>query len=577
MKSSEEKSPLAEALQVLHTPMKRVLLFGLLTNLLVLMPTWYMLEVYGRVLDSRNINTLLMLTLLVLGAYVVLEVLEWVRSTLLQQAAQRLETTLAPRLFEAQFRARLKRPTGAQPQALSDLATLRNFIASPAMTALLDAPFALLILVLIWLINPLLGGLSILVAFLLFLTGALTERGTRQPLAEANQFSREALHHANGVMRNAQAIEAMGMMDAVFQRWNQKQEKFLERQAVASDHAGLGSAGTKLIQTLQGSLLLGLGCWLTLQGQLDAAGSMMIVASVLGTRALAPMVMAIGQWRQVVQARQAHARLDAFMRDLPKPIPAMPLPPPQGVLTVDNLSATAPGTQFSLLRGVNFRLRPGETLAIVGPSGAGKTTLARLLVGLWPAATGKVRLDGVDVYTWNKSELGAHVGYLPQDIELFDGTVAENIARFADTDPLRLEAAAQAVGLHEHILGLPNGYDTRIGVDGATLSGGQRQRLALARALYGDPRYLVLDEPNSNLDEAGEAALLKVLAALKARGATVIVITHRTSVLAACDKLMILRDGQMQAFGPRDEVLQALKKAMEAARQGVQVAPRGGA
>ena len=569
MKNTEEKSPLTEALQVLHTPVKRVLLFGILTNLLVLMPTWYMLEVYGRVLDSRNTHTLLMLTLLVLGAYVLLEVLEWVRSSLLHHAAQQLETDLAPSLFEAQFQARLNRLGGVQPQALGDLGTLRSFIAPPAMTALLDAPFALLILILIWWINPLLGAMSVLAALLLFIIGALTERGTRQPLGEANQASREALHHANGVMRNAQAIEAMGMMGSVFQRWSQKQDKFLERQAAASDHAGIGSAGTKLIQTLQGSLLLGLGCWLTLQGELDPSGGMMIVASVLGGRALAPMAMAIGQWRQVVQVRQAHARLDAFMRGLPKQAPAMPLPAPQGVLTVDNLSAVAPGSQFPLLRGVNFQLRPGETLAVVGPSGAGKTTLARLLVGLWPAASGKVRLDGVDVYTWNKAELGPYVGYLPQSIELFDGTVAENIARFGEADPVRLEVAARAVDLHDPIVALPDGYDTRIGVDGAPPSGGQRQRLALARALYGDPRYMVLDEPNSNLDEAGEAALLKMLTTLKARGTTVIIITHRTSVLVACDKLMILRDGQMQACGPRDEVLQALKKAMDAARQGV--------
>jgi len=554
-------------MQTLRAPLRRVLAFGLLTNLLILMPTVYMLEVYGRVVNSRSSATLLMLTLLVIGAYVVLEVLEWVRVSLLHAGARDIDTRLAPRLFEASFQQALKRVPGVPPNPLGDWATVRNFMASPAMLGLLDAPFALLFILLVFLISPWLGTTALLGGLFLIAVGISTEKGTRTPLAEANRSAQEATHYANGVLRNAQAVEAMGMLDRVHALWSERQQKFLLQQAAASDQAGVGSAGSKLIQTLQGSLLLGLGCWLTLQGDIDPTGGMMIVASVLGARALAPMAMVIGQWRTVVQAREAYARLAQFMQAVPQAQPAMPLPPPQGVLQVDNLSVVAPGTQTVLLRGVQCTLSPGEVLGIVGPSGAGKTTLARLLVGLWPATTGKVRLDGVDVYAWNKAELGPHIGFLSQAVELFDGTLAENIARFGEIDLAKVEAAARLVGLHEHIQALPQGYATPIGIDGAVLSGGQRQRVGLARALYDDPQFIVLDEPNSSLDDAGEAALLSTLQQLKNRRATVVVITHRTHLLAAVDKLMILREGQMQAFGPRDEVLAALKKAMDAAQQ----------
>lgn len=586
-KPANETSELAQALQTLRTPVRRVLGFGLVTNLLILMPTLYMLEVYGRVVNSRSSATLLMLTILVIAAYIVLEVLEWVRASLLHSGARAIDAKLAPRLFEASFSHALKRIPGAPPNALGDWATLRNFLASPAMLGLLDAPFALLFILLVFFISPWLGSTALLGGLFLLGIGALTEKGTRKPLAEANRSAQEATHYANGVLRNAQAVEAMGMLDRVHALWNERQQKFLVQQAAASDQAGVGSAGSKLIQTLQSSLLLGLGCWLTLQGDIDPTGGMMIVASVLGARALAPMAMVIGQWRSVVQAREARARLEQFLQALPVAQPAMPLPPPKGVLQCDNLSVVAPGTQTVLLRGVQCMLQPGEVLGIVGPSGAGKTTLARLLVGLWPATTGKVRLDGVDVFAWNKAELGPHIGFLSQAVELFDGTIAENIARFGEVGPAKVEAAARLVGLHEHIAALPQGYDTPIGVDGAVLSGGQRQRVGLARALYGDPQFVVLDEPNSSLDEAGEVALLSCLQQLKSRRATVVVITHRTNLLTAVDKLLIIRDGQMQAFGPRDEVLAAIKQAVEAARQGkpatvpgnagLRVSPQGGA
>ena len=315
------------------------------------------------------------------------------------------------------------------------------------------------------------------------------------------------------------------------------------------------------MQNTTSSLLLGLGAWLLLRNELNGGSAMMIIASILGGRVLAPLVQIVSQWQAVVNVRDAWGRLENMLVALPVRAPSMALPAPHGALVVENVVAAAPGSQMPILRGVAFALQPGEVLAVVGPSASGKTTLARLLAGLWPAATGKVRLDGVDVFSWDKAELGPHVGYLPQGVELFDGTLAENIARFGEVDMAKVESAARAVGLHEVIIALPKGYDSPVGRDGAMLSGGQRQRVALARALYGDPVFVVLDEPNSSLDESGDAALSSAIAQRKSCGTTFVVMTHRTSVLAVADKMLILQEGQNRAFGPRDEVLAALAKA----------------
>ncbi|HSO45870.1 MAG TPA: ATP-binding cassette domain-containing protein, partial [Rhodoferax sp.] len=330
---------------------------------------------------------------------------------------------------------------------------------------------------------------------------------------------------------------------------------------------------SKFLQNTVSSMMLGLGAWLLLRDQLNGGAAYMIVASILGGRVLAPLVQIVSQWQTVVNVRGAYARLDSLLTAVPERPAGMALPPPQGQLQVENLMASAPGSQVPILKGVNFSLQPGEVLAVVGPSASGKTTLARLLVGLWPALNGKVRLDGVDVFNWDKAELGPHVGYLPQGVELFEGSVAENIARFGDLDQAKVEAAARAVGLHEFILALPQSYDSPVGRDGAMLSGGQRQRIALARALYGKPAFVVLDEPNSSLDEQGDAALASAIAHYAARGTTFVVMTHRTSVLGVASKMLVLRDGQVQLFGPRDDVLKALKEAAEKARQAVTVLP----
>lgn len=351
------------------------------------------------------------------------------------------------------------------------------------------------------------------------------------------------------------------MRPALHERWQHWQQQTLGLQAQASDRAGLFQALGRMVQTSLGSLLLGLGAWLVLRNELPGGPAMMIVASVLGGRVLAPLVQAVSQWRAVVQVRDAHARLDNLLTQVPQRPDAMPLAPPRGQVLVEGLVATAPGRSVPILRGVAFALNPGELLAVVGPSASGKSTLARLLVGLWPAISGKVRLDGADVHAWDKTNLGPHVGYLPQTVELLEGTLAENIARFGEVDREQVEAAARAVGLHEFILSQPQGYDSPVGPDGAMLSGGQRQRVGLARSLYGNPVWVVLDEPNSSLDEEGQAALMTALARLKQRGATVVVVTQLTSLLPVADRLLVLREGTQFAFGPVPEVLAKLQGA----------------
>jgi ATP-binding cassette subfamily C exporter for protease/lipase len=318
---------------------------------------------------------------------------------------------------------------------------------------------------------------------------------------------------------------------------------------------------SKMIQQLMGSLLLGFAAWLLLKNELNGGGGMMIIASVLGGRVLAPLAQVVAQWNAVVNVRSSWGRLEALLSQIPAKPEAMPLPAPKGFLTVEALVAGAPGQQVPIVRGVQFAVQPGEVLAVVGPSASGKTTLAKLLVGLWPAISGKVRLDGADIHTWEKAEVGPYLGYLPQGVELLEGTLAENIARFGDVDMVQVEAAARLVGVHELIMSFPKGYNSPVGRDGAMLSGGQRQRVGLARALYGRPVFVVLDEPNSSLDEAGDAALANAILALKQLGTTFVIMTHRSSILGVADKMLLMREGAQQAFGPRDEVLAALQKA----------------
>jgi len=564
--AAQEPAPVKAALQAQRPYFMQAVRLSVVVGLLGLVPSWFMFEVYGRVMDSRSHATLGWLLLAVVGAYVVMEVLELARARVLHAAAERFERELQERVFDTTFEANLKRMPGGTPQVLGDLRTVKDFLPSQAVTAVMDMPAAVICLVFLFFISPWLGVLALIGALLQSLLGWITERRTMPLLGEANQASMEAQVYASGAMRGAQVIDSMGMLAQIHQRYMERQKRLIVRQAEASDTAGMTSVGAKLVQNLQGSVLLGAACYLALHEGIWGGAGMMIVASILGGRALAPSVQLVTNWRLVVGVRDAYKRLESLLQKLPVVEPGMPLPAPKGVLTVEQVVAIPPGAAVPVLKGVNLVAQPGEVTMVVGPSASGKTTLARLIMGLWPASGGKVRLDGADVHAWHKSQLGPHLGYLPQGVELFDGTVAENVARFGKVDMEQVRAATDRVGITALIEALPEGFDTRIGEEGAVLSGGQRQRLGLARAIYGNPKLIVLDEPNASLDELGEKALLQLLLELKKQGATVVAITHRTTLLPAADKVLVLNDGQTAMFGPRDEVLAALKKANEQAR-----------
>jgi ATP-binding cassette subfamily C exporter for protease/lipase len=561
MKPELPPSELALAFSPIKPALYKAVGFSLIISLLALAPTVYMLEVYDRVVNSRSGITLVMLTVVVVLMYAVMEVLEKVRGSMLRAAGVQLDDKLSERVYNAMFQGFMKRQIAVSMQVMNDLRTVREFLGNPAFTAMMEAPMALVALILIFAINPYLGWAAVVGAIAQMSVAWLNERAIRKPLNEANRSASAAQQFADASLRNAHVMESMGMLDAVHARWQKRQAEFLGHQAQASEGAGLWTAMSKMIQQLMGSLLLGFAAWLLLKNELNGGGGMMIIASVLGGRVLAPLAQVVAQWNAVVNVRSSWGRLEALLSQIPAKPEAMPLPAPKGFLTVEALVAGAPGQQVPIVRGVQFAVQPGEVLAVVGPSASGKTTLAKLLVGLWPAISGKVRLDGADIHTWEKAEVGPYLGYLPQGVELLEGTLAENIARFGDVDMVQVEAAARLVGVHELIMSLPKGYNSPVGRDGAMLSGGQRQRVGLARALYGRPVFVVLDEPNSSLDEAGDAALAKAILALKQLGTTFVIMTHRSSILGVADKMLLMREGAQQAFGPRDEVLAALQKA----------------
>lgn len=554
-------------------------LFSMFINLMGLVPSIYMLQVYDRVLQSRNVTTLVMLTLIMLGLYVMLGMLELARSKLLIRVGAQLDMKLNDRVFVASFEKNLKRAGGNAGQAMSDLTNVRQFLTGNGLFAFFDAPWAPIYLLVIFILSPWIGLFALFAAAVLFSLAWATERSTRKPLAEASVMASSANNFATNNLRNAEVIEAMGMLDNLKRRWLERQLKFLSLQNEASDKAATISATTKAVRIAVQSLVLGGGALLVIEGSMTAGG--MIAGSLLLGKALGPVELAIGTWKQMLSARTSYHRLDELLQEHPARKPGMDLPKPTGRLLVEGVSAAAPGTQAMILKQVGFNVAPGEVVGVIGPSASGKSTLARLMVGVWPALVGKVRLDGADVFGWNKNQLGPCVGYLPQDIELFEGTIAENIARFGEVDPEKVVEAAKLAGVHEMILRFPKGYDTMIGDGGAGLSGGQRQRIGLARAMYGDPSFVVLDEPNSNLDDVGEAALVRAVLELKRRGTTVMLITHRTSVLSAVDKLLLMVEGAVQLYGPREQVLAAMQQkaqaAAKAAQGAVQATPNPGA
>jgi len=558
-KPPRTRSELADVLFRLRRSFYALAAFSGVINVMMLTPAVYMLQVYDRALVSRNITTLGMLTLLVVGLFLLMSALEMTRTRVLIRVGNCLDMALNRRIFSAAFERNLSRAGGNPAQALQDLAQVRQFLTGNGLFAFFDAPWTPIYLLVCYLIHPWLGLVTMIGSLVLVGLAYLTEKATQKPLAEANQASLSSASYANNSLRNAEVIEAMGMLPAIGKRWYQGHLRILQMQTLASDRAALISSTGRFVRITLQSVILGTGALLAIEGKITPG--MMIACSILTGRALGPVEQVIASWKQLLGCRLAWGRLNDLLQDYPQRPPSMSLQRPMGMLAVENVIAGAPGTNTSIVRGVSFSLVPGESLGIIGPSASGKSTLARLLVGVWPAQAGKVRLDGADIFTWNKAELGPWLGYLPQDVELFEGTLAENIARFAEVDSDAVIRAARSSGVHDMILRFPQGYDTRLAADGTPLSGGQKQRIALARALYGEPNLVVLDEPNASLDDVGEKALVDALAELKARGATVILISHRPNVLCAVDKILMLRDGAVHMLGSRDEVFAALRKA----------------
>lgn len=527
--------------------------FSFFINLLMLVSPLYMLQIYDRVLASRNETTLWVLTFVAVALIVVYAVLETLRSRVLVRISGQMDGLLNARVFTALFKQAVRAPGGATAQALRDLDSVRDFLTGQGLFAFFDAPWMPLYLAAIFLIDPLLGWVATAGGVALFTLAVLTEVATRETLGQASVANMRAGHFVEVSLRNVEAIEAMGMVPAMLGRWQGRRSKMLQLQAIASDRAGVITAVSKFTRIVLQIAILGFGAYLVIHNHITAG--LMIAASIMMGRALAPVEIAVGSWKHFLTARSAYDRLNNLLAAVPAKRDFMHLPPPRGILQVEQAIVVPPGATVPALKGVSFTVAAGDIVGIIGPSAAGKSTLARLLVGVWLPYSGKVRIDGADIATWDRDRLGPHIGYLPQDVELFEGTIAENIARFGEVDADQVILAAQRAGVHELVLKLPAGYDTQIGPGGQTLSGGQRQRIGLARALYGDPVIIVLDEPNSNLDNDGEAALARTVADLKTRSRTTLVITHRPSLLASVDHIMVMREGMIEQFGPRDTIL----------------------
>ena len=567
---ADKRSEVRAALGACTSGLTMTGLFSLVINLLMLVSPLYMMQIYDRVLTSHSEETLIALTVLVFGLLGIMGLLELIRSRILVRIGARMERRLDGRVFESLVSRSIEGRESNDDQPLRDLRALREFLSGPGPAAFFDSPWVPVYIGVIYLLHPLLALVAAAGALLLFCVALLNDLITRRPLGRAGQRYSESGVMAAAGQRNAEALRAMGMLDGLRRRWLMRQRDGLNHQARASDRAGLLTATSKTSRLMLQTAILGAGAALVIQGEITPGA--MIAASIILGRALAPVEQTIGQWRGFVAARAAYGRLTGLLRDHPGNPPRMALPRAKTTLEIDHVSAGPPGARRPLVTGLNFSLTAGEALAVIGPSAAGKSTLARLLVGVWQPQNGTLRLDGVALEQWDATDLGAQLGYLPQDVELFDGTVAENIARLdEDADPDAVVEAARLAGCHGMILDLPEGYNTLIGEGGSKLSGGQRQRLGLARAVYGDPFLVVLDEPNANLDADGDRALADAIQEMKQRGRIVVVMAHRPSAIEAADRVLVLRDGRQKAFAPKDEVLAATTRPLPS-KSGAKVA-----
>ena len=566
--SRSHENNLQAALKACKGSFLSVGFFSLFVNTLMLVPTFFMIQVYGRVVPSSSTSTLIMLTLIMTVLMLTLGSLEWVRSRIMVRISNRLDALLGRDVYRASFKKALSSGgMDASAQSLNDLTSLRQFLTGNGLFAFFDAPWLPIYTVIMFMFHPWFGWMTVGSAIVLIVLAFLNQRFTGKTLAEANQQSVTATLQTTKNLRNAEVIESMGMLDTLMARWITRQRRVLALQSYASDKGGIITSISKTFRTWSQSIMLALGAYLAITHEVNPG--LMMAGSLLLGRALSPIDQMIGSWKGFVAARVQYGRLNDTLEKLNAEPERMTLPDPEGHIQVESLVVAPPGAKAAVIRNISFVTPVGSIVGIVGPSAAGKSTLARALLGIWPPQHGTVRLDGADISTWDKQKLGPHLGYLPQDIELFEGTISDNVARFTKVDPEKVVLAAQIAGVHEMILQLPEGYDTVIGSEGINLSGGQRQRIGLARAIYGSPRLIVLDEPNSNLDDVGERALAVALQKIKETGATVFIISHRPSILSRLDRIMVMAGGTISMYGAREQVIAELAQQQAKAQQRV--------
>jgi ATP-binding cassette subfamily C protein len=566
LRQQPASSELAAALGSCRRAFLAIALFAGMSNILMLTGAFFMLEIYDRVLPSRSVPTLVALLFLAAGLYGAQGFIDAIRSRILVRIGQTLDEALSLRVYDAIVRLPLKiggKGDGAQP--IRDLDAVRGFLSGSGPSALFDLPWMPVYLAICFLFHTYIGLTALAGAIILVMLTVITEVRTRQPTRSATQFAMARNALLDSSRRNAEAITAMGMTGRIARRWNDLNRSYVASSGQASDVAGGLGAASKILRLLLQSAILAVGAWLVIHQ--ESTPGIIIAGSILGARALAPVDLAIANWRGFVGARQSWQRLERLLGNLPPRGEMMPLQPPTKTLVVQNAAVSPPGEHKIVCQDANFSLAAGKALGVIGPTASGKSSLARMLVGVWTPARGSVRLDGATLDQWAPETLGRHIGYLPQDVELFPGNVAQNIARFEDPpNPAAVLAAAEAAGVHDMIVNLPDGYETNVGDNGSALSAGQAQRIALARTLYRDPFLVVLDEPNSNLDAEGDEALTRAILGVRARGAIVVVVAHRPSAIAGVDYILVMAKGRQQQFGPKEEVLNRVTQAAAPAR-----------
>jgi PrtD family type I secretion system ABC transporter len=554
---TQPKNELRDAISESKAVFWHLGIFSFFVNLLMLTGPLYMLQVYDRVLASSSIETLVGLTVIVFVLYLALALLEWVRSALFNEASSAFEDVLGERATDAAIEASLKDPGMQSERPVRDLRAIRKFLGGPAPKAVFDAPWTPLFFIVLFALHWSFGLWALFGATVLFVLGLINQRSSSKLMAESEELERVSQMRAVEMVRNAEVMEAMGMRETLRSRWREVFDASDGAMTKSGQILSGFTSGTKSFRLFLQSAILGLGAYLAIKG-VSTPGAM-IAASIIMGRAIAPIEQLVGQWRSVVSAKDAWTSLKGFLELSPEAEDGMTLPPIKGHVSLEGIFAGPPGATKPVLRNLNFVIEPGDVLGVIGPSAAGKSTLARLMTGVWKPLAGHVRIDGADLSSWSRREIGPQIGYMPQQVDLMSGTIRDNISRFKpDADPAGIIDAAKAAGCHELILRMPEGYDSQIGMSGAYLSAGQRQRVGLARALYGNPSFVVLDEPNSNLDAPGDEALQAAILGLKARGATTILIAHRPNAIVHCNKLLVLESGEIKAFGPRDEVLAAI-------------------